>query len=80
MSTTIYYAKDAREAANNFYGPLSQIIDHIKIKSSEGLYTINCSGVELTSKQIEILSGWGYKVETSVGTDDKVIYIIDWSE
>lgn len=74
----IYTAKEAKEAADAFYGPLSQIFDYIRGRAKDGLYVLQVVGTELTSKQIEVLTKSGYQVEQTVNEQDQIVYLIAW--
>lgn len=75
----MYTAKEAKETADRFYSPVSQIAEHIKVKAAEGLYALRVTGIELSQKQLELLSSWGYSVESTVDESDKVVYLIGWN-
>ena len=74
----IYTAKEAKAAADAFYGPLAQIFGYIEENSKNGLYVVQAIGVDLSSKQIEVLTKCGYDVEQTVNEDDKIVYVISW--
>lgn len=75
----IYPASEAKIAADAFYGPLGQIFDYIRTNAQVGLYVLQVRGVELNSKQIEVLAKSGYGVEQTVDEQDRVMYILNWS-
>lgn len=75
----IYSAAEAKLAADTFYSPLSQIFDAIRSNAQDGLYVLQVHGIELNSKQIEVLSRSGYAVDPSVDAQDRVVYTVSWS-
>lgn len=75
---SIYTAKEAKEAADAFYGPLEQIFNFIRERSKDGLYVLQVIGTELNSKQIEVLTKSGYQVEQTVNEQDMIVYLIAW--
>lgn len=75
----IYPANEAKIAADSFYGPLGQIFDYIRTNSQNGLYVLQVHGVELNSKQLDVLKNSGYSLDQTVDEQDKVMYIIGWS-
>ncbi len=74
----IYTAKEAKEAADAFYGPLGQISNFIRERSKDGLYVLQVIGTELNSKQIDVLTKSGYQVEQIVNEQDQIVYLIAW--
>ncbi len=74
----IYTAKEAKEAADAFYGPLGQIFNFIRERSKDGLYVLQVIGTELNSKQIDVLTKSGYQVEQTVNEQDQIVYLIAW--
>lgn len=81
----IYTAKEAKEAADAFYGPLGQIFNAIRVNSKDGLYILKVSGIELSVKQLEVLTRCGYTVDaeradpTTEETETVgVVYSIKW--
>jgi hypothetical protein len=75
----IYTAKEAKEAADAFYGPLGQIFDVIRERSSNGLYVLQVVGADLTNGQTEVLKKAGYDVTPTTNEQNQVVYVVSWS-
>lgn len=75
----IYTASEAKNAADTFYGPLSQIFDYIRTRAQDGLYALQVRGVELNQKQLDVLIRNGYAVEQTVDEQNNVMYVIGWA-
>lgn len=73
----IYTAREAKDAADAFYGPLCQIFSVIRERAKDGLYVLRVVGTELSPKQVDVLVKNGYQFE-STREEDQVVYIISW--
>lgn len=76
---SIYNAKEAKDAADMFYGPLSQIFDVIRERAKNGLYVLNVVGAELTDNQIDVLKKAGYVVDITSNDQEQIVYVVSWS-
>jgi hypothetical protein len=76
---TPYSAKDAKNAADNYYLPLTLIFNYIRENAQNGLYTVVVAGASLNSAQVDILTKYGYTVDVVVDEKDAVKYNVSWS-
>jgi hypothetical protein len=77
----IYTAKEARDAADMFCGPIGQIFSNIRENSNDGLYILKVvTDKNLSPKQLNILKGAGYDVtpDAPLPDEDRFVYSISW--